>query len=186
MKEHYLHLPVDSYYRKDRYYTFAGFFADVPRNARVLNVGCGLGTSLRRFKRGVGVDFNPNLWPLWEREGFADRCYLLDVADGLGWDTWEFDWTISTDFLEHVQPDKVDQVVAEIVRVAPAGRHVIDLKAQSGFRGPGGENLHPSANDSRFWMQKIRDMGVNRMLAFGRGNHLYISYGDVEDETDSL
>lgn len=181
MKEHYLDLNVDKYYAKDRFYTFADFFEGIPRTASLLNVGCGLGTSLKRFKRGLGVDFNPNLWPLWKREGIEDRCHILDIADGLGWDTWEFDWTISTDFLEHLQPDKVDIAVAEIVRVAPAGRHVIDLKQQSGFRGPDGENLHPSANTTGFWLNKFREHYDGPMLAFGRGNHLYVNYGDVED-----
>lgn len=181
MKDHYVDLPVDSYYAKDRYYLFAGFFADIPRTARVLNVGCGLGTSLRRFKRGIGIDFNPSLWPLWRREKIEDRCYLVDVSEGLGWDTWELDWTISTDFFEHLQPEAVDVAVAEVVRVAPAGRHVIDLKAESVFRGPNGENLHPSANSSAFWIDKFRSSGVERLLAFGRGNHLYISYGDTDD-----
>lgn len=181
MLEHYLRLP-ERYYRRDHYYDFAAFFAPIPKTARVLNVGCGRGSSLKEYPKGQGIDFNVNLFKLWEEQGIEDRCTLVDVAKGLGYETWDFDWTISTDFLEHLQPEVVEEAVREIVRVAPAGRHVIDLLQESGFRGPNGENLHPSANDAAFWRDAFKNAGARHLSAVSRGKHLFLFYGEAADK----
>jgi cyclopropane fatty-acyl-phospholipid synthase-like methyltransferase len=181
MLKHYLRLPK-RYYRRDHYYDFASFFASIPKTAKVLNVGCGRGASLKEYPKGVGIDFNPNLFKLWEEQGIADRCVLANVAKGLGYETWDFDWTISTDFFEHLQPEDVATAVREIVRVAPAGRHVIDLLQESGFRGPEGENLHPSANDAAFWRNAFKDAGARNLSTVSRGKHFFVLYGEALDK----
>lgn len=150
MLEHYVSLP-DDYYAQDRYYDFEPFFKRVGLAERVMNLGCGSAQSLQHYPNGVGVDFNPQLKAIWDRAGVADRCHNLDISEGLPWGDHSFDWTISSDFLEHVQPDAVEAVIDEVLRLAPKGLHVIDMKPQTDYRGPQGENLHPSANDGAFW-----------------------------------
>jgi hypothetical protein len=150
MLDHYLKLP-GHYYATDHWYDFEEEFDGCSRDASIIYLGCGRGSCLMEFKRGVGIDFNPNLVPLWHMQGIADRCWNAPVEEGLAWEDWHFDWTISVDFLEHLQPDAVDAALFEIQRLAPAGIHIIDLVKQSGFRGPNNENLHPSANDREFW-----------------------------------
>jgi hypothetical protein len=170
MLEHYLKLP-GRYYDKDHWYAFEPEFDAVSKDASVIYLGCGRGSALLEFKRGVGIDFNPNLVPLWHTQGIADRCWTAPVEEGLAWEDWHFDWTMSVDFLEHLQPDAVDAALYEIMRLAPAGVHIIDLKGESAYRGPNGENLHPSANDAEFWenafVQARRTAGLNPdLLAF--------------------
>lgn len=181
MLDHYLSLP-ERYYKRDHYYDFRPFFAPIPKTAKVLNVGCGRGACLKEYPKGQGIDFNTNLFKLWEAQGIADRCAVVNVATGLGYETWDFDWTISTDFLEHLQPEDVSAAVREIVRVAPAGRHVIDLLQESGFRGPNGENLHPSANDAAFWRDAFKNAGARHLSAVSRGKHLFLFYGEATDK----
>lgn len=180
MIEHYIDLPP-SYYNKDHWYDFAWFFNPIHHLHKVLNVGCGRGSSLLRYTKGSGVDFNPRLPLVWTALGIADRCELADVSVGLPWADDEFDWTYSTDFLEHLQPDAVEPALREILRVAPRGRHVIDMKKESGYRGPRGENLHPSANNEMFWMLAFKDAGASRLNVATRGLHLLVSYGDPLD-----
>ena len=177
MLEHYVSLP-EHYYNKDHYYDFAGFFAPIPKNARILNAGCGRGTSLREYPKGVGIDFNQRLCKLWAAQSLGDRCLLANIAEGLGYETWDFDWTISSDFLEHLQPQDVTPAVRELVRIAPAGRHVIDLLQESGYRGPNNENLHPSANNEAFWRAEFRRANVLNLRAFTKRRHLFVIYGE--------
>lgn len=183
MREHYLKLP-GHYYDKDHWYAFEPWFKAVSRDAKVIYLGCGRGSALLEFKNGVGIDFNPNLVPLWHMQGIADRCWNMPVEEGLAWEDWHFDWTMSVDFLEHLQPDAVDAALYEIMRLAPAGVHIIDLKPQSYYRGPNGENLHPSANDAAFWENAFalarRGAGLNPdLLSFkpaGRGRFLVVRW----------
>ena len=182
MKEHYESQDLPLYYRTDHFYDFGAFFKLAPpKGARILNVGCGRGESLRDYPRAVGIDFNSKLLPLWESLGVADRC-LLRSATFLDWSDNTFDWTVSTDFLEHVQPDEVELVVKELLRLAPRGRHVIDLRCQSSYRGPAGENLHPSALDAAQWEQLFAAyLGPGRRLSVSkqRKKHLFVTWEPI-------
>lgn len=175
MRDHYRDLP-SSYYKRDHVYDFRPFFKKIDTDAYILNLGCGRGESLLSYQNCVGVDFNDTLLPLWRSLLIEDRCYIYDVADGLPWPDNEFHYTISVDFLEHVQPECVDAVAAEIVRLAPHGRHVIDTKAESAYRGPGGENLHPSAKTPAFWEQVFKDAGASNYRYALRGPFILASW----------
>lgn len=178
MIEHYNKLPA-SYYRKDHYYDFAPFFECIPKEAEVLSVGCGRGSSLQQYPHGCGVDFNTRLPLLWTALNIADRCELADVSMGLPWASDTFDWTYSTDFFEHLQPDAVAPAVLEVLRVAPNGRHVIDTLQESGFRGPNGENLHPSANNAVFWEAAFKQAGASELTLRLRGRFILLGYGET-------
>lgn len=178
MREHYLALPP-SYYKADHYYDFPGFFDCIPKDALVLNLGCGRATSLTEYPKGVGVDFNPKLWSVWKEVGVAERCCTLDVTEGLPWETWHFAWTYSTDFFEHLHPCDIEGAVAETLRSAPSGCHVIDLRQQSGYRGPDGENLHPGAMEEGFWRTLFTRQKPPALTIYSRGSHLFVRYGKV-------
>ena len=187
MLEHYLALP-ERYYAQDYFYSFPGHFKHIPVKARFLNVGCGRASSLLDYPNAQGIDFNPQLVSLWETQGIGDRCSLVDIADGLPWDAEAFEWTVSVDFLEHLQPEVVEGAVDELLRVASAGRHVIDLLNQSAYRGPNGENLHPSAQTKRFWLDVFLSAGLQEsdFSCWQLGRYLYLSYGDTWERGQRL
>lgn len=175
MRDHYRDLP-SHYYKRDHVYDFRPFFRCIDPDAYILNLGCGRAESLLTYQNAHGVDFNDSLIPLWHKLRVDDRCHIYDVADGLPWPSNEFSYTISVDFLEHVQPDSVDAVLAEVVRLAPHGRHVIDTKVESRFRGPGGENLHPSANNPAFWEEALKRAGAADYTYQLRGAFVFASW----------
>jgi len=151
MLEHYTQLPVASYYRKDH---LAGekFFDPARKAGHFVNFGCGRAESLVDYPNAVGVDFNPNLPALWTGIGVVSRCYCQPADEfWMEWPIHTFGYSISMDFLEHVQPDQIAPVLKSMKWLAPRGRHIIDLNQESRFRGPAGENLHPSANTVEFW-----------------------------------
>lgn len=135
---------LDRYYGQDHAFDFPELFEEL-RDLRALYVGCGKAEALEILGPGsVGIDFNDALMPLWERAGrvceIADARHLPQFRDD------SFDLTFSVDFFEHVKPRDLDGVVEELRRVAPSGLHVIDTTAQSGYRGTGSKNLHPSGH----------------------------------------
>lgn len=98
----------------------------LPRDARVLDVGCGAGLIANPLaERGhavVGID---NATPALEVARRHDRTgrvrWVTGDACALPFDDASFDGAIAMDFLEHVE--RPDVVVAEIARVLrPGGR----------------------------------------------------------------
>ncbi len=168
MREHYESQSLTRYYIGDHFYDFEAFFADIPRDTRVINFGCGRGEVLKEFPNGVGVDFNRKLRPLWDKLNIGGQCFNYSAKD-IPWGKHSFDWSISVDFLEHLQPEVVGATVETILRVAPHGRHVIHTLAESGFRGPNGENLHPSARNAAQWIMQFKGASFKQ-----RGEHLLL------------
>ena len=178
MQEHY-ECQEGRYYRGDHFYDFKDFFSDIDRESRVINFGCGRGSSLKEFPRGLGIDFNTKLQKVWEEVGVADRCRVCEATD-IPANAHNFDWSISSDFLEHVQPDQVDGVIREMDRVAPSGKHVIHMNAESGYRGPNGENLHVSANNTTFWDETFERLIRTEELYTKRiGNYFFVCWKNV-------
>jgi len=150
------------YYRADHVEEFWEAFEDIPADASIVNLGCGRATSLLNWPNSIGIDFNPSLKDVWRKVGVADQCIVQDAAEThpLARSDQCHDWTVSADFLEHVGPEQVDDVLGQIARLAPHGRHLIHLAPESGWRGPGGENLHPSANNQDWWVRRFGLAGI--------------------------
>ena len=172
MREHYEWQILAKYYTRDHFYDFLDFFKDVPREAAVINFGCGRGECLNEFPEGIGVDFNRNLIPLWVELGVREKCFAFE-AHKVPWKDNRFEWSISTDFLEHVQPDSIEPTLEAMFRLAPHGKHVIHLLKQSGFRGPKGENLHVSALNILAWAKHFQGKASTFKQ---RGSYLFISW----------
>lgn len=136
---------LESYYASDHLLAeFRPLFADL-FDEKVIYVGCGRGEVLVHAPDWSGCDFNSDLWPLWEKLGISDRCTNC-WAEDTPFETNEFDWAVSVDFFEHVPRHNLSLVADEMKRIARNGRHVIHGIAESGYRGKGGETLHPSGS----------------------------------------
>jgi cyclopropane fatty-acyl-phospholipid synthase-like methyltransferase len=166
---------VNRYYRKDHFFEFGRFFTDIDPNSRVLNLGCGRAASLQKvFTNGIGVDFNKNLVPLWQKLGLKDRCFVQDASD-LQFEDDEFEWTISSDFFEHVDLKALPGIITETLRVAPRGIHVIHLLSQTTYRGAEGQSLHSAALNPNQWLQKWKRPGLSTTFELSNG-HLVVKF----------
>jgi hypothetical protein len=107
---------------------------------RILDYGCGKGALVdvladcRRIMSGYdpavpGFDYNLCIW----------EC---------------FDWVVSTDVLEHVEPEHLDDVLSDLYRVAPRGFFTIALKPAV-KRLPDGSNAHRIVETARWWVDKL-------------------------------
>jgi SAM-dependent methyltransferase len=94
-----------------------GYYRDVtrpfPRDARVLDVGCGSAWLARHFTCYTGVDASPEAADAAAEKG--RRIVLADVDEPLPFDDAAFDGVVLKDVLEHVVDPAA--VVAEVRRV---------------------------------------------------------------------
>lgn len=126
------------YALEDRHWWFRGRRAviwsllggvELPRNARLLDAGCGTGRNLVEYRalgHGWGVDPSPHAVASCRERG------LLDVTEAgleaLPFDDQQFDLMLACDVLEHVERDT--DALVELSRVAaPRGRLLITVPA---------------------------------------------------------
>lgn len=162
------------YYAKDHLLSdFLSTFLDLA-DRTVLIAGCGRGQALVENDFWHGFDFNPNLKPLWEELGVSDQTLTADARSLPYFDAF-YDFTISTDFLEHLKPDDIPSVASELMRVAPRGRHVIHAHPESFYRTTKGETLHPAGHLTRDdWMSHFPGSFCQQLE--GRSVYLLLGY----------
>jgi 2-polyprenyl-3-methyl-5-hydroxy-6-metoxy-1,4-benzoquinol methylase len=105
----------------------------VPRNVRVLDIGCGFGETLGYHKaRGCtvsGVEADENIRRVAERFGYDVHVGLFDASV---YEPESFDWVTMDQVLEHIQrPVEVLAGIAKILK--PGGHLVISLPNASGW-----------------------------------------------------
>lgn len=108
------------YFNKRRDYFFEDFFKDKPRGL-ILDLGCGKGSDLfGRFGQVIGVDFNIDLLLAHNPEAgylifIHSNALKLPFRDG------QFDYLVSSDFLEHISSDRKEVFYKELKRVLRGG-----------------------------------------------------------------
>lgn len=130
----------------------------VPYASHVVDFGAGDGRFLEKLlddcviERGTGIDvFQP------------------DPQDDITWikkPMWEAtkvrgDYVISTDALEHLPPEHVEQSLKNIAVTAPHGFLRISLKEDS-YGTTRGLQLHETIASAAWWLLKLRFAGIKR------------------------
>lgn len=93
-----------------------------PKNARILDFGCGSGRTLRMFRNigfnnSIGVDVSPNSMKLCEKNGFViGKDIFLVKEEGTNFKDKEFDLVFEDGVLEHFKD--FTPIVKEICRIS--------------------------------------------------------------------
>lgn len=119
----------------------------------VVDFGCGRNDLVRDLRRlgidGLGVDFAfPDADLVRPMHKTALHAGLADVVT-------------SFDALEHLLPEDVDAVLAEMRRVAvPRGRFIFSICTRPSATTVAGEGLHPTVRPLEWWLERIARVGV--------------------------
>ena len=104
------------YFSTRRDFFFKDFFNRKPYGI-ILDIGCGRDNRLfTEFGDVVGIDFNMDVLVGSERESTYNLLVHTDMLK-LPFNDGQFDYIVSSDFLEHVPPEKKDAFYNELNRV---------------------------------------------------------------------
>lgn len=118
------------------------------------NEFCGLVRDSLPTSRCVGVDF---ACPGAEVKAEAHEMPFADK---------EFELLTAFDMLEHVTPEMVDVVLAEMARVSH--RFIFSISYVPSKRTWQGENLHPTVQPEEWWITRIMRAGGINIAKWGR------------------
>ena len=119
----------------------------------VVDFGCGRNDFVRDLRRigidGLGVDFAfPDADLVRPMHSTALHAGVADVVT-------------SFDALEHLLPEDVDAVLAEMRRVArPRGYFVFSISTRPSKTTVAGEGLHPTVRPLDWWLDRIGRVGT--------------------------
>ncbi|MFY9529526.1 MAG: class I SAM-dependent methyltransferase [Candidatus Acidiferrales bacterium] len=133
--------------------------------APVLDVGCGTGRWLRRFReRGlspVGIDQSTPMLRLARKNGTATPMLAAEL-EHLPFANESFDCVSSITVVQHIARSQQRRALDEIVRVLRHGGYLILLEASRGD-GP-----HVFVRSPSEWVTEITSMGPKLLTCFGQ------------------
>lgn len=150
--------------------------------AKILDAGCGLCDFVRLIReRGYtnmvyGIDVSKYVID----NAPLTCCAVHGSLDNMPFEDDKFDAIWSRDVLEHIPPEKIDKVLAEMRRVLqPDGKIAFSISGVlDRWRGPGGEKLHLTVRKLEWWVSLLEAHGlpVQFQYTIPRRN-LYIIWG---------
>jgi SAM-dependent methyltransferase len=125
-----------------------------PRPPRfVVDFGCGRNLFIQSLRRigidGLGIDF------AFPEADIPRAMHATGLLDGVA------DVVTSFDALEHLLPEDVDTVLAEMRRVArPRAHFVFSICMRPSRNTVAGEGLHPTVRPLPWWLDRIGQVGT--------------------------
>ncbi len=121
----------------------------------VVDFGCGNNAFIHELRRrgidGLGIDF-ANV-----EADIAAPMHCVPLAGGIA------DIVTSFDALEHLLPEDVDPVLAEMRRIGTSGgggHFVFSISTRPSRITVDGQNLHPTVQPLDWWVERIARVGV--------------------------
>ncbi len=139
--------------------------AEMPRGSRVLDVGCGTGRWLRRYREiglnAMGVDATPGMLQVAREHGtsapvIAGEACCLPFADAA------FDCVSDITVVQHIPWSQQPQALREMVRVLRPGGRLILMELVRG------ENAHIFPRSPQDWIQQVASCGAKTIGWFGQ------------------
>ncbi len=118
----------------------------------VVDFGCGDNAFIRQIRRrgidGLGIDFAN------DGADIVAAMHCVPLAGGIA------NVVASFDALEHLLPEDVDPVLAEMRRIGrPGGHFIFSISTRPSRITVDGENLHPTVRPQDWWVDRISRVG---------------------------
>ncbi len=138
----------------------AEWIGQLPRDARILEVGCNIGNQLRALQR---LGFN-NLYGIDVQRYAVERakagCQDIDIIVGSAFDIpfkdGFFDLVFTNNVLIHIAPDMIGDVMDEMVRVT--SRHIWGFE----YYAPEFTTINYRGNDDLLWKANYPQLFLDR------------------------
>jgi SAM-dependent methyltransferase len=119
----------------------------------VVDFGCGDNGFIRELRRrgidGLGIDFAN------AGADIASPMHCVPLAGGIA------DVVTSFDALEHLLPEDVEPVLAEMRRLGrPGGQFIFSICTRPSRITVDGQNLHPTVRPLDWWIERIARVGA--------------------------
>jgi 2-polyprenyl-3-methyl-5-hydroxy-6-metoxy-1,4-benzoquinol methylase len=129
---------------------------------KVLDVGCGMGLRMYAMKTyGLDVEgieisrfaINSNLF------GLADKMVCIDVSlPDLQMGAYQYDLVIAYDVLEHIEPDRLDQTIENIKKMAT--KNILCSIPFVGDPNLEADKTHKIKQTKEWWENKFKEHGL--------------------------
>ncbi len=139
--------------------------AEIPRNARFLDVGCGTGCWVRRYKElgfaPVGVDATIGMLRI-ARAHQTSAPLIVGLAHNLPFSDAAFDCLSDITVVQHIPYELQPKALQEMVRVLkPGGRMIL-------FELIRGQNSHIFPRKPQDWIREVQSCGTALIEWFGQ------------------
>jgi ubiquinone/menaquinone biosynthesis C-methylase UbiE len=136
----------------------------------LLDVGCGKGAFLRWVCDNDIVSGNVAAVDFAAQPNIPDSVdFKTAAAHDLPWEDNSFDYVTAFDVLEHIAPEDVDAVLAELSRVASRGMIFTIAHFRSRKLGPNGEEVHLTVKPEPWWLSRIEKVTGARVEVWNVG-----------------
>ena len=139
--------------------------AALPSGARVLDVGCGTGRWVRRYREAglaaTGIDATPDMLR-WARQMESAAVLAAGEAHRLPFAHASFDCVSDVTVIQHIPAAQQLQALAEMARVVKPGGRMILMEL---IRGKGG---HIFPRTPRDWIHQAESQGMKLIGWFGQ------------------
>lgn len=154
-KELYTEIWKSNNYASHTQKKFFPFFLENSEFGFVLEIGCGNGELCENLRRNGRVVYGLDI----TLKGIKNHDNIDLYRESAAWDIPfygdAFDYTISTDVLEHIPPEKVDKTICELIRVtSKKSIHAIATRPAT-FQHKGIQ-LHPTVKPLEWWYEKFK------------------------------
>lgn len=133
--------------------------AELPRGARVLDIGCGVGVLVQQFNKlgcyAIGVDVNE---AAIQHSIEPQHCQLVETTAQLPYPDKYFDLVTSREVLEHIPEEAIDDCIDEWDRVSKGKMVHIIAVAERG-KSATDDPTHITVQTENWWSQKFQQHG---------------------------
>jgi ubiquinone/menaquinone biosynthesis C-methylase UbiE len=145
--------------------------AEVPYGARILDVGCGTGRWVRRYKElgfsSVGVDATFGMLRIARTNKTTDPL-TVGMAQSLPFSDSAFDCLSDITVIQHISYDQQFKAIQEMVRVVRPGGRLIFMEVISGKDPSKAKDSHVFPREPKDWIKEVEKCGAVLVNWFGQ------------------